>query len=89
MGTDRFELSTSALSAHCSTTELCSQTGREYTPTMIDLATYAEASFDILRCGLVDSSFKLPFLGNPVVNIVSLFGAAVNPWSTDSHLSPK
>jgi hypothetical protein len=68
---------------------LRAQLGREYPPTMFDLATYAEASFDILRCGLGDSSFKLPFLGNPVVNIVSLFGAAVNPWSTDSHLSPK
>ena len=68
---------------------LRAQLGREYPPTMFDLATYAEASFDILRCGLWDSSFKLPFIGNPVVNIVSLFGAAVNPRSTDSHLSPK
>ena len=40
--------------------------GRGYPPTIIDVATYAEASFDLLRCGLGDPSFKATFLVTPL-----------------------
>ena len=43
MGTDRFELSTSALSARCSTTELCSQrwAGRDLNPRRLSQRIYS------------------------------------------------
>ena len=39
--------------------------GRGYPPTIDDLATYAEAGFVVLRCGLGDPSFKPSFLEGP------------------------